>query len=59
MIGVAEEPTSSAKAWRRFGPPVLTAVTVAGLLALGLVLIGIIAEPETLLVEIVRWILGK
>jgi len=37
----------------------LVIVMAAGLVALGLVLTGIIAEPETLLVSIGRWVFGR
>ncbi len=49
----------SGRTWRRVGLAVSLAVAAAAVLALGLVLTGIIAEPETLLVDIMRWILGK
>jgi hypothetical protein len=37
----------------------LAIMTAACLLAIGLVLTGIIAEPETLMVNVVRWILRR
>jgi hypothetical protein len=51
--------TSSTSAWRTVGIVVLAIVTAACVLALGLVLTGIIAEPETLIVNVVRWILRR
>ena len=37
----------------------LVIVVAAALLALGLVLTGIIAEPETMMVNIGRWVFGR
>jgi len=41
--------------WRRVRLLALVVVVAAGLVSLGLVLTGIIAEPETLMVTIGRW----
>lgn len=45
--------------WRRVGMLVLVSVTAAALVALGLVLTGIIAEPETLIVNIGRFLFHR
>jgi hypothetical protein len=47
------------RVWRRVGMLALIVVVTAGLIALGLVLTGIIAEPETVMITIGRWVFGR
>ncbi|NLV71294.1 MAG: hypothetical protein GXY46_01625 [Actinobacteria bacterium] len=45
--------------WRKVGIVALAVVAGACFFGVGLILTGIIAEPETLIINVVRWILRK
>ena len=53
------ELVSPTRAWRRTGVFVLAIVAGSAVVAIGLVLTGVIAQPETLIVHTVKWIFGQ
>ena len=59
MSGDRDERAAAGGVCRRVGMLALVIVVAAGLVALGLVLTGIIAEPETVMVNIGRWVFGR
>jgi hypothetical protein len=59
MNGDRDERAAAGGVYHRVGMLALVIVVAAGLIALGLVLTGIIAEPETVMVNIGRWVFGR